>query len=51
MDKQAQADQQHANVDDEKSEFTGYLSCGSGGRRAGRPRTDHKLSNRQYETS
>ncbi|MDB5891397.1 MAG: hrpA [Polaromonas sp.] len=50
IDKQAQADQQHAKFDDEKSEFSSYLklwkwldvSRGGHG-------TEHKLSNRQYE--
>nr|WP_269129422.1 ATP-dependent RNA helicase HrpA [Ramlibacter alkalitolerans] len=50
MEMQAQADQQHAKFDDEKSEFSGYLrlwqwldeSRGGHGK-------DHKLSNRQYE--
>lgn len=50
MELQAQADQQHAKFDDEKSEFSGYLrlwqwleeSRGGHG-------TDHRLSNRQYE--
>ncbi|MCM2253544.1 MAG: DUF3418 domain-containing protein, partial [Ramlibacter sp.] len=50
MDLQAQADQQHAKFDDDKSEFSGYLRLwkwlheargGEGGA--------HKLSNRQYE--
>ncbi|HSI52460.1 MAG TPA: ATP-dependent RNA helicase HrpA [Ramlibacter sp.] len=50
MELQAQADQQHAKFDDEKSEFSGYLklwkwldeSRGGHGK-------EHKLSNRQYE--
>jgi ATP-dependent helicase HrpA len=50
MELQAQADQQHAKFDDEKSEFSGYLrlwqwleeSRGGHGK-------DHRLSNRQYE--
>lgn len=50
MEMQAQADQQHAKFDDEKSEFSGYLrlwqwldeSRGGHGK-------EHKLSNRQYE--
>jgi ATP-dependent helicase HrpA len=50
LELQAQADQQHAKFDDEKSEFSGYLrlwqwleeSRGGHG-------TDHRLSNRQYE--
>ena len=50
MDKQAQADQQHAKFDDEKSEFTGYLKLWKwlGDVRGGHG-TAHKLSNRQYE--
>ncbi len=50
MDKQAQADQQHAKFDDEKSEFSGYLRLWKwlGDSRGGHG-TDHKLSNRQYE--
>ncbi|MDO9357398.1 MAG: ATP-dependent RNA helicase HrpA [Polaromonas sp.] len=50
MDKQAQADQQHAKFDDEKSEFSGYLKLWKwlGDVRGGHG-TDHKLSNRQYE--
>ncbi len=50
MDKQAQADQQHAKFDDEKSEFTGYLKLWKwlGDVRGGHGE-DHKLSNRQYE--
>jgi len=50
MDKQAQADQQHAKFDDEKSEFSGYLKLWKwlGDARGGHG-TDHKLSNRQYE--
>jgi ATP-dependent helicase HrpA len=50
LELQAQADQQHAKFDDEKSEFSGYLrlwqwldeSRGGHGK-------EHKLSNRQYE--
>lgn len=50
MDKQAQADQQHAKFDDEKSEFTGYLKLWKWlGEVRGGHGTDHKLSNRQYE--
>ena len=50
LEAQAQADQQHAKFDDDKSEFTGYFRLwqwinsargGEGG--------SHKLSNRQYE--
>ncbi|WP_370869783.1 ATP-dependent RNA helicase HrpA [Polaromonas sp.] len=50
MDKQAQAGQQHAKFDDEKSEFTGYLKLWKwlGDVRGGHGE-DHKLSNRQYE--
>lgn len=50
MEKQAQADQQHAKFDDEKSEFSGYLKLWKwlGDARGGHG-TDHKLSNRQYE--
>lgn len=50
MDKQAQADQQHAKFDDERSEFSGYLKLWKwlGDARGGHG-TDHKLSNRQYE--
>ena len=50
MDKQAQADQQHAKFDDEKSEFSGYLKLWKwladvrGGHDA-----VHKLTNRQHE--
>ncbi len=50
MDAQAQADQQHAKFDDDKSEFSGYLKLwkwlhdARGGHDA-----EHKLSNRQYE--
>ncbi|HEX7890860.1 MAG TPA: ATP-dependent RNA helicase HrpA [Ramlibacter sp.] len=50
LELQAQADQKHAQFDDEKSEFSGYLklwqwldeSRGGHGK-------EHKLSNRQYE--
>ncbi|MDB5967177.1 MAG: hrpA, partial [Polaromonas sp.] len=51
IDRQAQADQQHAKFDDEKSEFSGYLKLWKwlGDARGGHG-TDHKLSNRQYET-
>ncbi|MES2400116.1 MAG: ATP-dependent RNA helicase HrpA [Pseudomonadota bacterium] len=50
MDKQAQADQQHAKFDDEKSEFSGYLRLWKwlGDSRGGHG-AEHKLSNRQYE--
>jgi ATP-dependent helicase HrpA len=50
MELQAQADQQHAKFDDEKSEFSGYwrlwqwLDEARGGHGK-----EHKLSNRQYE--
>jgi ATP-dependent helicase HrpA len=50
MDAQAQADQQHAKFDDDKSEFTGYLKLWKWIHAArGGHGTDHKLSNRQYE--
>ena len=58
LEMQAQADQQHAKFDDEKSEFSGYLTLwkwlhdARGGRPAGAQdaaATTHKLSNRQYE--
>ena len=50
LEKQAQADQQHAKFDDEKSEFVGtlklwkWLEDSKGGHGK-----DHKLSHRQYE--
>jgi ATP-dependent helicase HrpA len=53
LELQAQADQQHAKFDDEKSEFSGYLRLwqwleeSRGGR--GEGGAHHKLSNRQYE--
>lgn len=50
MELQAQADQQHAKFDDEKSEFAGYLRLWEWlGTARGGHGTDHKLSNRQYE--
>ena len=50
MDAQAQADQQHAKFDDDKSEFTGYLKLWKWIHDArGGHGKDHKLSNRQYE--
>jgi len=50
MELQAQADQQHAKFDDEKSEFSGYLRLWEWlGTARGGHGTDHKLSNRQYE--
>ncbi|MDB5751606.1 MAG: hprA [Ramlibacter sp.] len=50
MEMQAQADQQHAKFDDEKSEFAGYLRLWQWLDQArGGHGTDHKLSNRQYE--
>jgi ATP-dependent helicase HrpA len=50
MELQAQADQQHAKFDDEKSEFSGYLRLWNWLDEArGGHGTDHKLSNRQYE--
>ncbi|GAB2578377.1 ATP-dependent RNA helicase HrpA [Ramlibacter solisilvae] len=50
MEMQAQADQQHAKFDDEKSEFAGYLRLWKWLDEArGGHGTDHRLSNRQYE--
>lgn len=50
MELQAQADQQHAKFDDEKSEFSGYLRLWQWLDEArGGHGTDHRLSNRQYE--
>ncbi|WP_137893637.1 ATP-dependent RNA helicase HrpA [Ramlibacter sp. 2FC] len=51
LDAQAQADQQHAKFDDEKSEFTGYLKLWKwlDDSRGGHG-NEHKLSNRQYES-
>ena len=60
MDKQAQADQQHAKFDDDKSEFSGYLKLWKwleGSRTAGGSRSQSKagvevgsrLTNRQHE--
>ena len=50
MDMQAQADQQHAKFDDEKSEFSGYLKLWKWIHEArGGHGNEHKLSNRQYE--
>jgi len=50
MDRQVQADQQHAKFDDEKSEFSSYLKLWKwlDSSRGGHG-TEHKLSNRQYE--
>ncbi|MES2482730.1 MAG: ATP-dependent RNA helicase HrpA [Pseudomonadota bacterium] len=50
LDMQAQADQQHAKFDDDKSEFSGYLNLWKWihDARGGHGDT-HKLSNRQYE--
>ena len=50
LDQQAQADQQHAKFDDEKSEFSGYVRLWHWihDARGGEHQT-HKLSNRQYE--
>jgi ATP-dependent helicase HrpA len=50
MELQAQADQQHAKFDDEKSEFSGYLKLWKwlDDSRGGHDK-QHKLSNRQYE--
>jgi ATP-dependent helicase HrpA len=51
MEAQAQADQAHAKFDDEKSEFTGYLKLWKWINDArGGHGTEHKLSNRQYES-
>jgi ATP-dependent helicase HrpA len=55
MDAQAQADQQHAKFDDERSEFSGYLRLwdwlaqARGGHAGADGAATHKLSNRQYE--
>ncbi|MDB5915177.1 MAG: hprA [Ramlibacter sp.] len=50
MDMQAQADQQHAKFDDDKSEFSGYVRLWKWLEEArGGHGTDHRLSNRQYE--
>jgi ATP-dependent helicase HrpA len=50
MELQAQADQQHAKFDDEKSEFSGYLKLWKWIHDArGGHGNEHKLSNRQYE--
>ncbi|HYD77970.1 ATP-dependent RNA helicase HrpA [Ramlibacter sp.] len=55
LELQAQADQQHAKFDDEKSEFSGYLRlwewihAARGGGADGGAGPAHKLSNRQYE--
>jgi ATP-dependent helicase HrpA len=50
MELQAQADQQHAKFDDEKSEFSGYLKLWQWLDEArGGHGKDHKLSNRQFE--
>ena len=50
LEQQAQADQQHAKFDDEKSEFSGYVRLWHWihDARGGEQKT-HKLSNRQYE--
>jgi ATP-dependent helicase HrpA len=51
LELQAQADQQHAKFDDEKSEFSGYLRLWEWIATArGGHGTDHRLSNRQYES-
>ena len=51
LELQAQADQQHAKFDDEKSEFSGYLRLWEWLDTArGGHGTDHRLSNRQYES-
>lgn len=50
LELQAQADQQHAKFDDEKSEFSGYVRLWQWLEEArGGHGKDHKLSNRQYE--
>ena len=50
MEAQAQADQQHAKFDADKSEFSGYLKLWKWIHDArGGHGTDQKLSNRQYE--
>lgn len=50
LDLQAQADQQHAKFDDEKSEFSGYVRLWQWLDEArGGHGKEHKLSNRQYE--
>jgi ATP-dependent helicase HrpA len=50
MELQAQADQQHAKFDDDKSEFSGYLKLWKWIDEArGGHGKEHKLSNRQYE--
>jgi ATP-dependent helicase HrpA len=50
MELQAQADQQHAKFDDEKSEFSGYFRLWQWLEEArGGHGKEHKLSNRQYE--
>ncbi|MDE2605085.1 MAG: ATP-dependent RNA helicase HrpA [Burkholderiales bacterium] len=50
LELQAQADQQHAKFDDEKSEFSGYLRLWQWLEEArGGHGKEHKLSNRQYE--
>ncbi|MGZ5847296.1 MAG: ATP-dependent RNA helicase HrpA, partial [Ramlibacter sp.] len=52
LELQAQADQQHAKFDDEKSEFSGYLKLWDWihTARGGEGTAHHKLSNRQYES-
>ncbi|MEJ8835855.1 ATP-dependent RNA helicase HrpA [Ramlibacter sp. AN1133] len=50
MELQAQADQQHAKFDDDRSEFSGYLRLWQWLDEArGGHGKEHKLSNRQYE--
>jgi ATP-dependent helicase HrpA len=52
LELQAQADQQHAKFDDEKSEFSGYLRLWEWIHAArGGEGSQHKLSNRQYESA
>ena len=59
LEAQAQADQQHAKFDDERSEFSGYLNLwrwlqqargGEAAAAGGAAAPAHKLSNRQYES-
>ena len=49
MDMQAQADQAHAKFDDDRSEFSGYLTLWKWINDAKGGEGTHKLSNRQYE--
>ncbi len=50
LELQAQADQQHAKFDDEKSEFSGYVRLWDWIHAARGSEGQHKLSNRQYES-